>query len=151
MIKQPSIKILSIIALCTSLCACGGGGNSNGNAASTIDQSAAINSALTNITQSLPAPSKPFTGAFAGVNGVSVGWIDGTSADDVAKWIAIAIAQNQDKFPTEYKAMLSDAGLAIVVYGEITGTTKFGTVQSMPDTHYIARMGKGNVIEVVRV
>jgi tetrahydromethanopterin S-methyltransferase subunit E len=151
MLKQMSIKSLTIIALSASLCACGGGGNSSGNAAPTIDQSAAINSALTNIAQTLPEAHKPFTGAFAAVNGISVGWIDGTSADDVANGIALAIAQNQAKFPNEYKAMLSDAGLAITVFGDITGTTKFGTVQSMPDTHYVARMGKGNVIEVVRV
>jgi hypothetical protein len=141
------LKSLTIITLSASLCACGGGGST----APVVDQSAAISSALTNIAQTLPEPSKPFTGAFAGVNGVSVGWIDGKSVDDVARGIALAIAHNQDKFPNEYKAMLSDAGLSIVVYGEITGTTKFGTVASVPDTHYIAKIGKGNVVEVVRV
>jgi spermidine/putrescine-binding protein len=140
-------KHLSIIALSTSLCACGGGGST----APTSDNSAAINSAIANIAQTQPQPAKAFLGAFAAVNGVSVGYVDGSSVDDVAKSVALAIAQHQDKWPNEYKSMLSDAGMAITVFGDVTGTTKFGTVQSEPDVKYVAKMGKGNVIEIVRV
>ena len=137
--------IILAVAIASSVVGCGGG-----SAGTTTDNSAAINSALTNIAQTLPAASKPSLGAFCNVNGVDVGFIDGSSADDVAKSIALAIVQNSDKFPAEYKAMLSDLGMVIVVYGDLTGTTKFGTVGKMPDTRYIAKVGKGNVIDVVR-
>ena len=140
-------NIIIATMLASSLAACGGGGST----APTSSQNAALDSALTNIVQTLPQPSKPFLGAFAAVNGVSVGYIEGTDEGDVAKRLALAVAQNQDKFPNEYKSMLSDAGMAITVMGDITGTTKFGTVASNPDVHYVAKMGKGNVVDVVRV
>lgn len=140
--------IVLAVSLASSLAACGGGGSSG----PTSDQSAAINQAMTNIVQTLPAPSKPFLGAFASVNGVSIGYVSGTSEDDVAKHIANNIAQDSLNNPDAYRAMLSDKGLSIVVMGADTGqkSSITGVPLRYPDITYIAKIGKGNVIELVR-
>lgn len=141
--------IILAASLASSLAACGGGGGSG----PTSDQSAAINQAMTNIVQTLPAPAKAFTGAFCNVNGVSVGFVSGTSEDDVAKHIANNIAQDSLNNPDAYRVMLSDKGLSIVVMGADTGqkSSITGVPLRYPDITYIAKMGKGGVVEVWRV
>jgi hypothetical protein len=122
--------------LSASLAACGGGG------ASVPDNSQAISDALHNINiPGVPStPAAPFTGAFLAVNGVAVGWVAGKDPYDAVSAAVTPVIDHPSTYPDLYKLLLSDAGLKVVVYGKITGTSPLGVVQHEPDVTYTAKL-----------
>lgn len=128
-------KHIIILTIAISLTACGGGGG--GSNVAVPDNSAAINAALQNIASTLPVTA-PFTGAFTLVDGVAMGYVEGTSEKDVATKLANMIISSPTTYPNQNKLMLSDAGLKITIAGKITGTSALGLVTSLPDTVYTA-------------
>lgn len=125
-------------ALSIVLSACGGGGSP------TVDNSKALDQAISNI--SVPGvgttPSPTYAGANVSVNGVNSGWVNGTSEDNVAMLAAKAVADNQKGNPDAYKALLSDAGLKVVVIGGLSNVKSgvTGLFIPLPDIMFVAKL-----------
>lgn len=111
------MKNVSVMILVITLAACGGGGTP-----SVPDNSAAINAALTNIAKNTPtAPT--YTGAFTLIEGISSGYVSGTSDQDVVARLLTPILADPVKYAPLYKLLISDAGLKVTIVGENYGTS----------------------------
>jgi hypothetical protein len=139
------------------LVACGGG---SGEPGPTANYSAPVGQALGNIVQTLPDAAKAFTGAFASVNGQAVGYVSGISESDVALKLAQGIANAPTSNADAYKALLSDAGLSIVIVGADTGqkSSITGLPLKYPDSVFVGKLGRestaggaGGVVTIKKV
>lgn len=129
--------------LSLALTACGGG--SSPPVDNTKLSQAVVNSAQA-VAATLPE-TKPYTGSFAAVGGTSVGFMEGTSERALAEQLAGLIAKSPDKYPDWYRAMISDAGLKITLFGASTGkSTITGTLLYAPDMNYIAKLTTNGVV-----
>lgn len=126
------------ILVAALLSACGGGGSTPA-----VDNSAAIQQAISNISVPGVSTTAPaYTGAFVLVNNSAVGFVAGTSDDNVAMVAAKAVADNPKGQADNYKLLISDAGLKLTVVGGLTGTKSSitGLLLSYPDIHYLAKL-----------
>jgi hypothetical protein len=129
------MKNASILILAMLLGACGGGGTP-----SVPDNSAAINAALTNIAKNTPTVPA-YTGAFTLIEGISSGYVSGTSDQDVAARLLAPIVADPVKYAPLYKLLTSDAGLKVTIVGETVGTSSInGLPLKNPDRVGIAKL-----------
>lgn len=133
-------------SLALSLSACGGGG---GSSSAPVDNSQPIKDAIPGIVNNLPPAPKPFTGAFMSIEGVSVGFVAGSSPADAVMRLARIIEADTTKYEPLYKMMLSDAGLRVVVHGEKIGV---GAASGLPiyaaDKVFVVRLTSGGGIVI---
>lgn len=145
MYKAFATKMMAA-AITVSLAACGGGGASNVNLSS---QAAAIDQAITNIAQNTPAPAPAYSGSFCAVNGVSIGFVSGTSEDAVAMSIAKSIANAPSTNAANYKLLLSDSGLSITLFGAMIPGQKSaitGLPLYDPNVNYVAKLTSSGLV-----
>jgi hypothetical protein len=130
-------KHATLLAMAGFLAACGGGG---GSSATVPDNSAAISAALSTVASTIPV-TPAFTGAFTLVDGVSAGFVAGTSEKEVATTVANKIIASPSTYPNQYSLMLSDAGLKISIVGSAIGTSAItGLTLYAPNTVFTAKL-----------
>lgn len=136
------MKTLLIVALAAALTACGGGGS-----VAPPDNSQAIKAAADALTAKYPVAPK-FEGAFVSVDGISQGYVAGTSGEDIAKRLAATVQSDPVKYDTYYRKLLSADGLKIVVFGESTGTNQFGVLTHKPDVVYTVKLAANGSLAI---
>jgi hypothetical protein len=119
------MKTTLAILLSIALTGCGGGGST----ASPDNTATSAQQAIANIANGLPAPKPAFEGAFTSINGVSNGYIFGPSKQAIAEALGRSVSLQPTAFPEYYKALISDSGLRVTVYGEKIGT---GAASGLP-------------------
>lgn len=145
------MKAFLLMAPAVLLAACGGGGGSSApaqTASADITQPAlaGAQAAADKATASLPA-AKPFTGGFASVDGYSQGFVLGTSERDIAEKLGRAVAASPSIYGDFYKALLSDAGMRVVVFGASIGKSSInGAILYAADSVFIVKLTTNGVV-----
>lgn len=127
------LKTFALVSILFTLTACGGGASTP-----IPDNTQAVKDALDKVADKLPVPaSKPFTGAFMAVNGVSIGYVSGKDKYDAVAFVASRVMDAPTGANAEpYRLMLSEAGLKVTLFGESTGTSSInGMPLYGPDSH----------------
>lgn len=124
-------NIILVSLLSVSLVACGGGGGGS------VDNSAAIQQAMTNIVGSMGAANLPY--AMTYVNGQQMGYVHGSTYGDIADAAAKEVVTNQAKWPDAYRALVSAAGMAILIKGS----------GNAADVHAVAKLGSDGKVGIV--
>lgn len=129
--------LLFAIAFASTLSACGGGGTGP-----------VIPNIAPAVQEAITVPVvKPYTVAWTALQGVSIGFVTGYDEYDTVAAAISPVVQNPGKYPDFYKAMLSDKGLPVTLYGEKTGTSNItGAAIYGPDRVYFVKLTNAGIV-----
>ena len=135
--------IISLAALLT-ITACGGGSDSP----APVNTEQAIAKPLENIVNTLPTPAKNLTTAVS-VNGKPIGLVTGKDKHDIVAQVVTPImdAPNKPEHAESYRALLSVAGLTVVLRGAEAGKSSVnGSTLYAPDMVATVRLTSSGLV-----